>query len=199
MDPIPFPGPRRSNTADGMTLRQRAFNLIKARSFGRKKIRLASERESEFYFDMKPTLMHPEGAYCLAELVLARLQNEQIDFIGGVAVGAVSLISAVTVLSYTHHRPLPGFFVRKEVKDHGTKKLVDGVDTLEGRAVAILEDVTTTGGSSMIAVDAARKSGATIVLVLSVVDREEGAVGFYREAGIPFDSIFRASEFLAAP
>jgi orotate phosphoribosyltransferase len=198
MDPIPFPGPRRSNNADAVTLRQRAFNLIKERSFGRKKIRLASGRESDFYFDMKPTLMHPEGAYCLAELVLKRLQNEPVDFIGGVAVGAVPLISAVTVLSYTHHRPLPGFFVRKEVKDHGTKKLIDGVDTLEGCNVAILEDVTTTGGSSMIAVDAARKSGGAIALVLSIVDREEGAVDFYRQAGIPFDSIFKASEFLAA-
>jgi orotate phosphoribosyltransferase len=179
-------------------IRARAFDLIRTRSFGRKKIILASGRESDFYFDMKPTLLHPEGAWCCARLALERLQGMNIDYVGGVAVGAVPLVSAVTVLSHEANWPLPGFFVRKEVKDHGTRKLVDGVDSLDGQNVVILEDVTTTGGSSMIAVDAVRKSGGTVALVLSIVDREEGATETYQAAGVPFDSIFKAGEFLRA-
>ena len=87
------------------------------------------------------------------------------------------------------------------MKDHGTKRLVEGLkpgDTLAGKAVVILEDVTTTGGSALVAVKAAREAGANVVLVLSVVDRQEGAEAAFAEAGVPFRSIFTAAEFLAA-
>jgi len=177
--------------------RARAFALIRARSFGRKRITLASGRESDFYFDMKPTMLHPEGAHALGELLIGRLAGEAVDAVGGVAVGAVPLVAVVTALSHVHGRPLPGFFVRKEAKDHGTRRTVDGIESLQGRKVAILEDVTTTGQSSMIAVEAARQAGAEVVLVLSVVDRQEGADETYRQAGVRFDSIFKAGEFLA--
>jgi orotate phosphoribosyltransferase len=190
--------PQASQRTEAVDFRARAFELIKARSFGRKKIILASGRESDFYFDMKPTMFHPEGAYCLAELIIARLRDVTADYVGGVAVGAVPLVAAVTALSFTHGRPLPGFFVRKEAKDHGTRKLVDGVESLQGQSVVILEDVTTTGGSSMIAVEAVRKSGGTVALVLSMVDRQEGAEDTYRAAQVPFDSLFKAEEFLNA-
>jgi len=177
--------------------RARAFELIRSRSFGRKRIVLASGRESDFYFDMKPTMMHPEGAHALGELLLDRLAGETVDAIGGVAVGAVPLVAVVTALSHVHARPLPGFFVRKEAKDHGTRRTVDGIESLQGRKVAILEDVTTTGQSSLIAVEAARAAGAEVVLVLSIVDRQEGAEETYRSADVRFDSIFKAGEFLA--
>jgi len=186
-------------STDIAAIRARAFEIIRAKSFGRKKIILASGRESDFYFDMKPTLMDPEGSHHVAELILGRLRGETVDTVGGVAVGAVPLVASVTTLSFLHKWPLPGFFVRKEVKDHGTRKLIDGQESIEGRDIAILEDVTTTGQSSMIAVDAARKSGGNVVLVLSIVDRQEGAEETYRAAGVRFDSIFKASEFLALP
>ena len=91
----------------------------------------------------------------IAQRIIERLAGEKIDYVGGVAVGAIPLVATVTMLSAETGHPLPGFFVRKEVKDHGTKKLVDGLghgESLAGKRVAILEDVTTTGGSSMIAV-----------------------------------------------
>jgi orotate phosphoribosyltransferase len=102
--------------------------------------------------------------------------------------------------SQSTEKPLPGFFVRKEVKDHGTMKLIEGFardEDIKGKRVVILDDVTTTGGSAMIAVTAARDAGAKIVLVLSIVDREEGAPQFYEQNGIPFEWFFRASEFKA--
>jgi len=93
-------------------------------------------------------------------------------------------------------RGLHGFFVRKAVKAHGTKKRVDGAD-IAGKTVIILEDVTTTGASAMDAVKAVEEQGAKVALVLAILDRGEGAAELYAEAGIPFASLFRAEEFLA--
>ncbi len=182
-------------------LRDKAFRLIKAKSFARGDFVLASGKRSNYYLDLKPTMFDPEGTNALSEMILDRLEGVQVNSVGGMALGAVPLIAAVSMLSHRQNRPLPGFFVRKEVKDHGTMKRVDGLakgETLTGKNVVILEDVTTTGGSSMMAVEAARASGAQVTLVLSVVDREEGAVEFYRQQGIPFAALFLARDFMNA-
>ena len=178
--------------------RQKAFEIIKARSFGKKDIILASGKPSTFYFDMKPTMLNPEGANALAELILARLHTEKVEYIGGLEMGAVPLISPINLLSFHKGIPLPGFFVRKEVKTHGTMKLIEGVadDELYGKNVVILDDVTTSGASAMIAVEAVKAAGAHVVMVLSVVDRGEGAVEFYRNREIRFQALFSAGEFL---
>lgn len=183
---------------EDIQVRQRAFEIIKTRSFGRGDIKLASGKTSTFYFDMKPTMLSPEGAHVLSELILARLSGKGIDYIGGLEMGAVPLISTVSLVSHLKNEPLPGFFVRKEVKKHGTKKLIEGApaDDLRGKRIVILEDVTTSGESAMIAVSAAQAEGAEVVMVLSIVDRGEGAVAFYKDKNIDFDSLFTAGEFL---
>lgn len=183
---------------EDIQVRQRAFEIIKTRSFGRGDIKLASGKTSTFYFDMKPTMLSPEGAHVLSELILARLSGKGIDYIGGLEMGAVPLISTVSLLSHVRNEPLPGFFVRKDVKKHGTRKLIEGlpVDDLRGKRVVILEDVTTSGASAMIAVSAAQAEGAEVAMVLSIVDRGEGAVSFYKDKNIEFDSLFTAGEFL---
>jgi len=194
MDPLQIPENKRK-------IRARAFALIKERSFFRGRITLASGKESDFYLDMKPTMLSPEGATLLAELLLDKLPDSQVDYVGGLAVGAVLLVSPINMLSFIRARPIFGFFVRKEIKDHGTKRLIDGLakgETLQGKRVVVLEDVTTTGGSSMIAVKAAQEAGADVIMVLSVVDRQDGATELYEKAGIPFVALFTASEFLAA-
>jgi orotate phosphoribosyltransferase len=86
--------------------------------------------------------------------------------------------------------------VRKAVKDHGTKKRIDGTDSLAGKNVAILEDVTTTGGSAIQAVEVVREAGANVVLVLSIVDRLEGAAEAFAAAKVPFDSLFTRDDFM---
>jgi orotate phosphoribosyltransferase len=192
MEPLRFP-------ASHPTSRSRALSLIMQRSFVRGRITLASGKESDFYFDLKPSMLHPEGATLLAELILDRLSGVEADYVGGVAVGAIPLICPVIVLSFARGHGLPAFFVRKDVKDHGTRRKIDGLgpgETLKGRKVVILEDVTTTGGSAMIAVQAAKDAGADIAMVLSVVDRQDGAAEFYRSHGIRFEAVFTASEFL---
>jgi len=179
-------------------LRSKVFNLIKSKSFSKGKYILASGQESNYYLDMKPTMFDPEGSHALSEIILERLESLKVDYVGGLALGAVPLISVITMLSHQRERPIPGFFVRKEVKDHGTKKLVEGVsdDALKDKRVVILEDVTTTGGSAMVAMRAAQEAGAKIILVLSIVDRGEGATEFYAKEGIPFECLFTANEFL---
>jgi orotate phosphoribosyltransferase len=148
---------------------------------------------------LKPAMMSPEGCNVLSALILARLEPLNVDYVGGLVMGAVPLIGPVVQLSYLKGKPLPGFFVREQAKTHGTMKLVEGFVTqaeLKGKNVAILDDVTTTGGSAMIAVNESKAMGAKVVMVLSVVDREEGAREFYRERNIKFDALFSARDFL---
>lgn len=178
-------------------LRKRLFNLLKVLSFRRGAVTLASGRKSDFYFDTKPTMLDPEGAGLLAELILNELEGVKADCVGGIEMGAVPLIGPVVMKSPEFGRRLSGFVVRKTVKDHGTKKLIEG-SSIDGKDVVILEDVTTSGGSALLAVKAAREAGAKVTLVLSILDRGEGAAELYEAEGIPFKSLFRAAEFLAA-
>jgi orotate phosphoribosyltransferase len=177
--------------------RGKLFALLKEKAFRRGRVVLASGRESDFYFDMKPAMLDPDGAALMAELIMQQLQGVTADCVGGLEMGAVPLIAPVAMRSVEFGRRLPGFFVRKAVKDHGTKKRVDGTD-IAGKTVVILEDVTTTGASAMDAVKAVEEAGANVALVLSILDRGEGAAELYAKAGIPFKSLFRAEEFIAA-
>jgi len=180
-----------------LELRDRLFTLLKEKAFKRGRVTLASGRESDFYFDMKPAMLDPDGAGLMADLILQQLQHVKADCVGGLEMGAVPLIAPVAMRSLGVGRRLPGFFVRKTIKDHGTKKRVDGTD-IAGKTVVILEDVTTTGASAMDAVKAVEEAGGKVALVLSILDRGEGAAELYAKAGVPFTSLFRAEEFLAA-
>jgi len=182
---------QRQNRLD---LRQRLFDLIKERSFRRGTFTLASGKESTYYFDSKPTMLHPEGASLLAELIVDELRDVWADCVGGLEMGAVPLIAPVAIRSLEAGRPLLGFFVRKAPKDHGTKQRIEGLD-VSGKTAVILEDVTT-GGSAMQAVEEVRAAGGTVALVVAILDRGEGAAELYAAAGVPFRSLFRAEEFL---
>ena len=178
--------------------RRNLFALIKARSFSRGNLTLVSGRTTNYYFDMKPTMFHPAGAAWIAELMLDRIENLKVDYVGGLAIGAVPLVNSIAMLSHQRGRPIPGFFVRAQVKDHGTQRRVEGTsESLAGKNVVIVEDVTTTGGSASTAVEAATAEGAKVVLVLSIVDRLEGAVENFKNRGITFQAIYTADEFMA--
>jgi orotate phosphoribosyltransferase len=178
--------------------RRNLFALIKARSFSRGNLTLVSGRTTNYYFDMKPTMFHPAGAAWIAELMLDRIENLKVDYVGGLAIGAVPLVNSIAMLSHQRGRPIPGFFVRAQVKDHGTQRRVEGTsESLAGKNVVIVEDVTTTGGSASTAVEAATAEGANVVLVLSIVDRLEGAVENFKNRGIAFQAIYTADEFMA--
>lgn len=186
---------------DPATARARLKAIIAERSFGLGDVTLASGRKSHFYFNLKPTMLHPEGAALLAQLALAELSREPVDAVGGLEMGAVPISGAIAAISFLAGRPLPNFFVRKKPKEHGAKLLVEGLmrgASLAGQRVAIVEDVTTTGESALKAAQAAADSGATIALVLTVVDRQEGASETFAKAGLTFRALFTADEFLNA-
>ena len=185
----------RSPAAD----RARLIEIIKQRSYmSGVEIRLASGRISNFYFNLKPTMMHPEGAYLIGQLLVDRLEAEKVDAIGGLEVGAIPMAAAAAAVSFARGRPLPAFFVRKAVKEHGTKSLIEGLpkgQTLAGQRVVILEDTTTTGGSPLKACKAVEAEGATVALIVTIVDREEGAAEIIRDAGYAYAPILSLSDF----
>jgi orotate phosphoribosyltransferase len=185
--------------ADTDTARSRLVEIVKRRSFSTgSDIKLASGRSSTFYFDMKPTMLDPEGAHLIAGLILDALEGAQVDMVGGLEMGAVPLAAAVAAASHARGRPLPAFFVRKQAKEHGARKLVEGLapgETLEGKRVVVLEDVTTTGGSASKAIEALKAQGAVIDRVITVVDRLEGAAETFRAAAIPFTPLLTAADF----
>jgi len=181
--------------------RAELFELIRTRSFGRGRILLASGRESDYYIDMRPTTVHPAGATCVGELICDALEGLNVEFVGGLEMGAVPVATSVAIASHRRGGNLQAFFVRKKPKDHGAKKLIEGLpkgETLRGRNVVVLEDTTTTGGSSMQAVRALREEGANIVLVLTIVDRLEGAKENFAAEGLELRALYTADEFLNA-
>jgi len=144
-------------------------------------------------------MLDPEGAALLAEMSLDALKDEQVDYIGGLEMGAVPLAGAIAQLSWLKGHPIAAFFVRKKPKEHGARLSVEGLakgESLEGKRIVIVEDVTTTGGSAVKAVEAVRDAGGEVALVFTMVDREEGAAEAFAAAAIPFRSLYRAGEFL---
>ena len=144
-------------------------------------------------------MLDPEGAALLAELTLDALKDVNADYVGGLEMGAVPIAGAIALMSWQKGEPLPAIFVRKKPKEHGARLAVEGLakgETLQGKRVVVVEDVTTTGGSALKAVEAVREAGGEVALVLTMVDREEGAAETFAEAKLPFRSLYTASEFL---
>jgi len=154
---------------------------------------LASGRSSIFFFDMKRTMFDPEGAALLADLLFAAIKGDDVEYIGGLETGAIPIVAALCARSWPE-KPLKGFFVRKENKGHGTDQRIDGL-LQRGSNVILFEDVTTTGGSAMQAVNQARQLDCTVLRVVSAVDRLEGAEENFRAAGIRFESVFTWRDF----
>ena len=179
-----------------MEARQELLELILEVSFRRQKVVLASGRESDFYLDLRQTLMRPRGVALAGGLILDALQGgASVQAVGGMAVGAVPLISAVLAAAAARDRatPLLGCFVRKEAKQHGLGRRIEG-GFREGQSVALLEDTVTTGGSTLEALDAVQQAGGKVVRVLCLVDRGEGALQAFRERGIELEALYSRAD-----
>lgn len=184
---------------DAAAGRQRLIAIIKDRSFQNgPEMKLASGRTSTFYFNMKPTMLHAEGANLIANLMLDRTADLTPDLVGGLEMGAVPIASAIAAVSHARGTPVGAFFVRKQAKEHGTQSLVEGLpkgETMKGKKLVIVEDVTTTGGSALKAAAALRDEGATILRVVTIVDRQEGAADAFASAAIDFQPILTLKDF----
>ncbi len=179
--------------------RQRLFDIIAARSFRQgETFTLVSGRRSTIYFNLKPTMLYPEGARLIGALVACQARHLGATHVGGLEMGAVPIVTAVAAMSAVAQDPVSAFFIRKQAKGHGTRNLIEGLADgagLTGASVVVVEDVTTTGGSALKAVEVIRAAGARVEHLITIVDREEGATAAFAEAGITLHALFRKGEF----
>jgi orotate phosphoribosyltransferase len=168
--------------------------IIKSESFLTGDFTLASGQHSSYFLDMKKTIFHPQGASLVANLLFEMVKDEDVEYIGGLEIGAIPIIANICARSWPE-RPLKAFFVRKALKEHGTNKLIDGQFAPNSKVV-LFEDVTTTGGSVMKAVNAVREQGCTVKKVLTIVDRLEGATDNLKHADLELVHLFTIKELL---
>ena len=181
-----------------MTTHDRLLSILAERSARRGQFTLASGRQSTLYIDARLTTMSPDGLALIGPLALAALRDVgwDIDAVGGLTLGADPISFAIAYASATTASPLRAFTVRKEAKTHGTGRLIEG-PFQAGDHVAVIEDVITTGGSALRAVEAVRTAGGTVAGVLALVDREEGGRDALESAGLPVVTLARASDIVA--
>jgi orotate phosphoribosyltransferase len=177
--------------------RARLLALLKSLAYEQREVILTSGKSSNFYIDCKQAVLTAEGHFLVGTLIndaLAQLCPE-VRAVGGLTMGADPIASAVATMSFARDRPIDAFYVRKEPKGHGTQKWLEGDKTVKpGTPVAIVEDVCTTGSSTLKAIERARMHGLEVKRVFTLVDREEGG----REAvekEVPLTALFTQSDF----
>jgi orotate phosphoribosyltransferase len=181
------------------TMKKRLIELIISRTFkytDKPTFRLASGRMSSFYFNCKPTTLHPEGMYLIGNLmyeVIKGRRSWKVKGVGGLTLGADPVANAIAYTSYLKGEPMEAFVVRKEPKKHGTMQWVEG-EVKKGDKVLIVEDVITTGGSSIKAVKRAKKCGLKVAGVLTLIDRQEGGKEAIEKLGIPCKALLTKEE-----
>jgi orotate phosphoribosyltransferase len=174
--------------------RARLAELIKQHALRFGDFTLASGQKSTYFIDGKLVSLQAEGLYCLSRCILDMLAGVDVDAVGGMSIGADPITGGVVALAGAIGQPLIGFLVRKEQKDHGTRKQVEG-PVPDGARVVMLEDVVTTGGSTLQAIAAMeREKKAQIVKVIAMVDRLQGARENLGAAGYELEAIFTIEE-----
>ena len=182
--------------------RARLLELLKQLSWQRGRVVLSSGKTSDFYIDCKQTALNAEGSALVGELVFEhaqalRQQGVRIDGVGGITLGADPIAAAAAVVSFQRGAPMHAFIIRKEPKGHGTGQWVEGGKSLpDGAPVLVVEDVVTTGGSTLKALERARQSALTPVAILSLVDRNEGGREAIAATGVPYASLFTRADFV---
>lgn len=178
--------------------RERLLALLRDRSFARKKVTLASGRESDFFIDCKQTVLTAEGHVLTGRLMLAAARAlGPFDAVAGVELGGCPLASAAALTSHLDGDARDAVYVRKDAKDHGSKRLVEGDTRLApGAKLVILEDVTTTGGSTLKAVAKLRDAGYVVDGVVTLVDRLEGGREAIEAAGLKLAAIYTRLDFI---
>jgi len=159
-------------------MKKRLTELLCTKSFKYSReatFKLASGAMSQFYVNCKPVTLDPEGIFLVGHLMFDAIRNSDCTGVGGLTFGADPIAVATAFASYLEKRPVKAFSIRKEQKDHGVIKWVEG-NMSPGEKVVILEDVVTTGGSTIKAVERARSQGLDVIQVVTLVDRQEGGV-----------------------
>jgi orotate phosphoribosyltransferase len=179
--------------------RARLLQLLQTLSFERRRVMLASGKESDFYVDCKRTTLTAEGHALVGRLLFDRIRRVHplVRGVGGLTLGADPLASAVALTSYLEGEPVDAFIVRKEPKGHGTGQWIEGRRTIpDGSRVAVVEDVVTSGGSALKAIERCRTENLIPVGCFALVDRMEGGREALEAQGVPMDALFTCRDFI---
>ncbi len=180
-----------------MNHRQSLKELLRRKSVEHGVFTLSSGRKSDYYLDCKLSTLDPQGSVLTGYTILELLESHGVhaEAIGGLSIGADPIVTAVAAVSYLEGKPLPGFLVRKERKAHGRQRQIEGIDEKGISKVIIVDEVCTTGESTLEAIRVAEAAGLEVVAVVSLVDREEGGSDRLREKYL-YLPVFTAKELL---
>ena len=173
--------------------RQRLVELIKRDALKFGDFTLASGKKANFYLDCRKLTLDGEGANQIAAGMLEIIAPNPPKLVGGMAIGADPITGSVITCAWQQGIPLKGFIVRKIAKEHGTGNMVEG-PIEKGDSAVILEDVVTTGGSSLLAIERAREAGLVIDRAIAIVDRQQGAAEKFAEVGVELHALFTISD-----
>ena len=174
--------------------RDALIDLIREKSLQWGEFVLSSGKKADYYLDCRNVTLHPIGANLIADRMLELMEGKMPDAVGGMAIGADPITAAIITRAGQRDIPLRGFIVRKEAKEHGKGKAVEG-PVESGDRVVIVEDVVTTGGSSLRAIEHAQKAGLVIDGVLAIVDRLEGGKEAFADAGFELRTLLTIDDF----
>jgi orotate phosphoribosyltransferase len=173
-------------------------SLVRDRALKFGDFTLASGKKAKYYLDGKQVTLDAKGLRLLSEGLLDLLADVPFDAVGGMSIGADPIVAGVLTVAAERGRDLQGFLVRKEPKGHGTQRYIEG-PVQPGARVAIVEDVVTTGGSSIQAVERVKEFGATPVVVATIIDRLEGGRANFDKIGVELRSLLTIRDFGLEP
>ena len=182
-----------------MNEREQLRQLLAERSYQKRRVTLASGRESDFYFDSKQTVLDAAGAELTGRAFFAAIaalpEFERVRAVGGLELGSVPIGSALSVISNQAGRPLAHLVIRKQAKAHGTEAAIEGTALVPaGSTVIVIEDVVTTGGSSLRAAQRLLDAGYDVPTLVTLTDRQEGGREAIEEAGFRLVSLFTRTD-----
>jgi len=176
-------------------LKAKLFKLLNKEALKRGKFILSSGQESNYYLDGRVITLTPEGAYLVAGIILDMIKDEVLDAIGGPTLGADPIVGALAVLSYINKQPIKSFIVRKQAKEHGTQRQVEGPELKKGARVILIDDVATSGKAILEAKQALDKIGVIAQKAIVIVDRNQGASENLAKSGLKLEAIFKIADF----
>jgi len=178
--------------------RNRLMDLVRERALKFGDFTLASGKKSSYYLDGKQVTLSAEGLLQISFGLLDLLQGVDFTGFGGMSIGADPIVGGVLVAAASQNRSLQGFMVRKEAKGHGTQRYIEG-PIQPGDRVVIVDDVVTTGGSALLAVDRVQEFGCHVVHAVGIVDRLQGGRAAFEARGIEFSALLTIEDFGIEP
>ncbi|PSO99754.1 MAG: orotate phosphoribosyltransferase [Cyanobacteria bacterium SW_6_48_11] len=181
------------NNSNLSSQRQLLLDLFSRLAYQEGEFLLSSGERSSYYINGKQVTLRAEGALALGRVLLSLLPADT-KAVAGLTLGADPIVSAVSVVSAYENRPIPALIIRKESKGHGTQAYIEGPRLEPPAKVVVLEDVVTTGRSSILAVERLQAAGYVVEQVIALVDREQGGAALYQSMGLKFQAIFSISD-----